>query len=329
MKQLLVLARPDDLHADAVVDIAGQRGLASLRFDPETLFSARENLSIYIDNQSFSVRLFSKSIEAEVGAVFCRNWSFPKPLEQDPLEIHLQRHETRAATFGMLVSLGDKYWMNPPWKEDRVDNKILQTREASAFGLKVPKTLVTNVPEEAKKFWDMLDGNVVIKQLSEISLIDNNELSEENYLAIPRAYGFYTKQVLRDDIHHFEEIRNAPCLLQELIPKRADIRVTVVGDEVFAHLIDSQPSQESRIDFRRVIDLRTEPFVFPHDIAVRLKAMLQSWGIFYAACDFALTPEGELIFFEANVTGNWLWLENKDSHPILDAVVAKLQAACE
>ena len=46
----------------------------------------------------------------------------------------------------------------------------------------------------------------------------------------------------------------------------------------------------------------------------------------FAACDFALTKDDRLVFFEANVTGNWLWLEGKDNHPILDEIVALLSS---
>jgi len=46
--------------------------------------------------------------------------------------------------------------------------------------------------------------------------------------------------------------------------------------------------------------------------------------IWINSCDFVLTPDDELIFLEANITGNWLWLENEDSHPILDEIVRLL-----
>jgi len=59
-------------------------------------------------------------------------------------------------------------------------------------------------------------------------------------------------------------------------------------------------------------------------IGASLLQMLQSRGIVFAACDMVLTPDDELIFLEANVTGNWLWLENGGDHPILDEVVQLL-----
>jgi hypothetical protein len=44
----------------------------------------------------------------------------------------------------------------------------------------------------------------------------------------------------------------------------------------------------------------------------------------FAACDFALSPCGEYIFLEANVCGNWLWLEREEESAIAESIACEL-----
>ena len=328
---LLVLARPDDLHADAVIDLTESAGIKCVRMDPETALVTSNSLTAYFDDASHSaqIQIGNELITAnDIGAIYCRNWNFPKAEEGAPIETHLQFHEARTAMLGFFSLLKHKYWLNPPWIEDFVDNKIFQASSARALGLRIPKTLVTNDPARARAFWRAMKGKIIIKQLSAVSLIDDSSSSGPSKDSTQDIFGFYTSEVTADSLEYFDEIRHAPCLLQEKIEKKVDVRVTVVGNKLFAHSIDSQKLSESRIDFRRSLNLISQPIVVPDLVSQNLKLMLQNWGIGFASCDFALTPEDEFVFFEANVTGNWLWLETADAHPILDSVVDELAQRC-
>ncbi len=331
-RSLLILAKDHDIHADAVHDRIERQGYPSYRLDPEAEWtpsersgpeeewapSGRLQWSLSQDDHSSSLTWHEQRIDLNgIGAVFCRNFQFAKAGDDAPLDKHLKFAEMRAGLSGLLRTLGGCFWMNRPWLEDFVDNKIIQGRDAKRFGLRVPKTLVTNDEDSARKFIKSCNGGAIIKQLSEIGLIDDNP-------GTPETYGFYTSRVTEDTLKHLNEVNHAPCLFQEDIPKKADIRVTVVGKKIFAHAIDSQSRPASKTDFRREPDLPYEKFNFPEETGAALLQMLQSWGIVFAACDMVLTPDDELIFLEANVAGNWLWLENGDDHPILDEVVRLL-----
>jgi glutathione synthase/RimK-type ligase-like ATP-grasp enzyme len=237
--------------------------------------------------------------------------------DRAPIEKHLQYSEMRAGLYGLFRTLSNCFWMNDPSLEESIDNKMVQSIDARYVGLKVPKTLVTNDESSARKFIENCDGGAIIKQLSAIGLVDEN--SEET-----ETFGFFTSSVTKEAMEYLDEVKHAPCLFQEDIPKKADIRATVVGDRIFAHAIDSQSREASKTDFRKEIDLPISNFEFPDETGSRLIKLLKKWGIIFAACDFVLTPDDELIFLEANVTGNWLWLENEDSHPILDEIVRLL-----
>lgn len=333
-KSLLILAMDHDIHADAIHHLVQQNGYTSYRLDPEAewppserpeaeeewLPSGRLRWSLSQNGHSSSLTWYDQRIDlAEIGAVFCRNFQFAKANDNASIETHLKFAEMGAGLYGLFRTLDHCFWMNPPWLEDLIDNKRIQGRDAVRFGLNIPKTLVTNDEASAKKFIESCPGGTIIKQVSEIGLIDDNPKGTE-------MYGFYTSLVTEKTIKHLHEVTNAPCLFQENIPKKADIRVTVVGDKIFSHAINSQSSLLSKIDFRKEIELPFENFDFPEKTATALLKMIQSWGMIFATCDFVLNPEDKLIFLEANVTGNWLWLEDIDNHPILDEIIRLLSS---
>ena len=332
-KSLLILAMDHDLHADAVHDLITQKGYSSFRLDPEADWafahrpkedrhwfpSAEMQWHLNLDSDgSSSLKWYDQTIDlTNIGAVFCRNFQFARANAEAPIETHLKFSEMRAGLYGVLRSLEDCFWMNCPWLEDSIDNKMVQGRDAKHFGLEVPRTLVTNHEQCARDFIESCTDGAIIKQLSEISLIDDEPER-------PETYGFYTELISENDLKHLGDVKYAPCLFQESVPKKADIRATVVGDRIFAHSIDSQSNPLSVTDFRRKIDLTSEPFDFPEKTGEALVNMLKFWGMEFATCDFALTKDDRLIFFEANVTGNWLWLEKKTDRPILNEVVKRL-----
>ena len=73
-----------------------------------------------------------------------------------------------------------------------------------------------------------------------------------------------------------------------MIMKSADSRITVVGKNLFNHLIDSQSHPTPQINFPKVKNLRLIRF---------------NWRISFVACNFILTPNNDF-FLEENVSGN-------------------------
>ena len=82
--------------------------------------------------------------------------------------------------------------------------------------------------------------------------------------------------------------------------------------------------QESRVDFRLKPDLPVYHFELPLTVARKLLKLIHSWNLEFAACDFVLTPEEELVFIEANVEGNWLWIEHELGLAISGTIAERL-----
>lgn len=326
---LLVLASRLDAHADAIVSHCHNRHVSIVRLDTEDFWPNVSTINWGITNTESTAILQSqgRQIDADsVRSVYCRDFVFAKCDTSAEIGTQLVYAEARAALYGFLRSLENRYWMNPPWYDEMADNKPYQMECARNIGLTVPKTLVTNDVKAFRSFYEECNRNVIIKQLSEICLIDDSELKNQQY-GIDNgetAYGFYTNRVLAEHLDKIDEIAVTPALFQEHIPKKADIRVTVVGDKVFSALIDSQNDQESRIDFRLKPDLPIHHFKLPGSVTRKLLNLIHSWNLEFAACDLVLTPKDELVFIEANVEGNWLWIEHELGLSISTAIAERL-----
>ncbi len=117
-------------------------------------------------------------------------------------------------------------------------------------------------------------------------------------------------------------LRSCPVIVQEQIPWRVELRVTVVGDQIFACEIHSQISNHARLDWRRYDTGATPHLVheLPGEIADRCVALTHRLGLRYGAVDLILTPDGRYVFLEINPNGQWLWIENLTGLPISQAV---------
>ena len=328
----LILAMNEDLHADAVLYYLEEAGETVVRIDPERLFlkygispdleylnTESQKAVAVITPDSAVIHLSNgRTVDAsQVEGVFCRSFYVPAAKDEDNTSDHLAMAEIKSVFRGFCSMLPPEVrWVNDPYTEDRVDNKIFQHYSAKRFGLLLPDTLVTNDSAEARDFFKQHKSGVIIKQLSDISLVEEKPIKTESGEDDVEVNGFYTSEVTENDIAGIDEYLtpgSTPVLLQEKLLKRSELRVTVVGDHVFTYRLFSQENENTRVDFRKDIDVRSEKAVLPEEEQNKLLAMLKSWGISFAACDFVETQDGRTVFLEANVEGNWLWLEEERS----------------
>src|SRR6185312_12158775 len=101
-----------------------------------------------------------------------------------------------------------------------------------------------------------------------------------------------------------------------------ELRITVVGRQVFAAEIHSQHSNHTRHDWRRY-DRYATPY-FRHELPGALQrrciALVERMGLCYGAIDMVLTPDGRYVFLEINPNGQYLWIEQATGLPISDAI---------
>jgi glutathione synthase/RimK-type ligase-like ATP-grasp enzyme len=210
----------------------------------------------------------------------------------------------------------DAFWVSEPHRLRHASLKLLQLRLARQLGLCVPDYIVTNSPERAHAFIAAHPDGVIVKALAAPTLFS------------PERFGMiYTHRLTAADLDHLDEVRHEPTFLQAFVPKRVDVRVTVIGDEVFPVAIDSMGTPEAVVDFRRadMMDLPHEPIALPGGLQAACLELVRRLGLQFGAIDLLLTPDDEYVFLEINPNGQWLWIEMMTELPMTRAMCDLLE----
>ena len=234
--------------------------------------------------------------------------------------------ETRNDLEGLYGYLADRYWISPIHRIRRAANKPMQLRLAQRLGFRVPRTIVTNDPETARAFFREHEGRIIYKTISGGAIYTRTSRWAQK--DIHRAV--YTTPLLDRSEDDFAAVEFCPCLFQELIVKKFELRVTVVGDRVFAAEIHSQVREETKDDWRRKADGHELPHRI-HDLpeieADRCRHLVRELGLQFGGIDMIYTPDGEYVFLEINPNGQYGWIERETGLPINRAIAEALAAA--
>ena len=193
--------------------------------------------------------------------------------------------------------------------------KIPQLTLAAKLGFNLPVTLITNDPSEFLDFYRRHRGQVITKAAS---------ARAESWLG-PMGTS-YARLVRPRDLVHFYDVQLCPLIVQVYVQKALEVRVTVVGSDVFAAEIHSQATRRTRVDWRRYDRTNTPHYVheLPPDIAQLCLDLVRAMGLVYGAIDLILTPEGHYVFIEINPNGEYKWIENLTRLPITNRIVRLL-----
>jgi glutathione synthase/RimK-type ligase-like ATP-grasp enzyme len=136
----------------------------------------------------------------------------------------------------------------------------------------------------------------------------------------------YARLVRPRDLVHFQDVQLCPLVVQAYVRKTLEVRVTVVGSDVFAAEIHSQATRRTLVDWRRYDRTNTPHAVhtLPPEIAERCLGLVRAMGLAYGAIDLVLTPEGHYVFLEINPNGQYMWIEHLTGLPITDRLVRLL-----
>ncbi|WP_235922235.1 hypothetical protein [Lentzea tibetensis] len=180
---------------------------------------------------------------------------------------------------------------------------------AAASGLDVPRTVITNVPEDSDSHHEYLGPSVIYKTLASASVTDGHLMSL-----------VYTTDVSRADMADCRVALTAHQF-QERVPKVRDVRATVVGSQIFATEIIADASSRGRLDWRAdYTSLRYECTHLPPAVETALLLLLRRLGLTFAAADFVVTADDRYYFVDLNPAGQWGWIEAATGLPIAAAI---------
>jgi glutathione synthase/RimK-type ligase-like ATP-grasp enzyme len=166
--------------------------------------------------------------------------------------------------------------------------------------LRIPDTLITNDLSAARQFYVEMKGRVIQKSAS--------------------AKSTGTKQPTPVSLLESFSTGCEPLQLQEFIDGQ-DIRVHVVGDQVFPTCISSKA-----IDYRLAEQdsVRVEAATLPLEVADECIRLTRRFGLLFSGIDLRLTPDGGYYCFEVNTSPGFAFYETRTGQRISNALAALL-----
>jgi glutathione synthase/RimK-type ligase-like ATP-grasp enzyme len=226
-------------------------------------------------------------------------------------------NEARRAWGGVLNSSPSITWVNHPLAISAASYKPEQLARAKRLGFAVPDSLITNNPERARGFYNSHGRCVIAKPIGHGEVLAT--MPQDDRI-------IYTNVVGPDEVPNFELVANCPTFFQQSITKEADVRVTVVGNSVFAVDLWSQDNTWSSVDCRRenMRDMRYQIRVLPTLLEESLISLVRSYDLLFGAIDLIRDRAGKYWFLELNPAGQWAWLEQLGYGEISQALISIL-----
>jgi glutathione synthase/RimK-type ligase-like ATP-grasp enzyme len=307
---IAVVSHAVDDHAAAVARALFALG-SSLQLIDLGAFPVKMGLSFTIDGQGVTTSLIEEGRTVDLGAIGVIWWRRPQPhtldAGLDPSVAAFTYSECHEAMAGALQSL-HTHWVNSPAADEVAHHKPLQLAVAQQVGLSVPRTLITNDPDEARIFiTEEGSGRTIYKTF----------LAQEEHWRETRVVG-------ADEIGSIDSVRHAPVIFQRFIEAEADLRITVFGEDIqVAEIIASENSY--RYDYRVDLEAVTiRPATLPSQIKRKLIELMRRLGLVYGAIDMRRTADGDYVFLEINPAGEFLFVELRSGLRLTEAMAALL-----
>jgi MvdD family ATP-grasp ribosomal peptide maturase len=315
MTVLIITHSQDTDSISMVMDAIAARGGKAFRFDTDR-FPTEVGLEAYYGKETERVILSSDERKLdlqEVSAVWYRRIRMGEGI---PNTINSQLRnasvlESRVTVHGAIASI-DAFHLDPLHIIRRAEHKQLQLKVARELGIDTPRTLTTNNPEAVIQFAQECESGTIAKMLSSFAIYEED-----------KEKVVFTNPVTSEDLIDLNGLRLCPMTFQELIPKALELRVTIVGQQIFTASVDSQQFENARHDWRRrglVLLNAWKPYQLPKDVERKLLKLMAYFGLNYGAIDILVTPDGRYVFLEVNSVGEFFWLEQSPGLPISQAI---------
>lgn len=319
MKVLIITKSDDNESINLVTNSIKAQGGSVFRFDTDR-FPTEINLIAQYRNNDSQLIVSDKNVQfdlSDLTGVWYRRLNvaaqIPTTLATDLRNASIL--ESRTTILGMIASL-KTFHLDPVWRVNQANNKQLQLQVAQQLGLAIPRTLITNSPTAVREFAKDCPDGIITKMLSSFAIY---EKGEEKVV--------FTNTVSAEDLAELDGLSFCPMTFQQRVPKRLELRVIIVGRQIFTASIDSQASQYAKDDWRRdgvaMVD-DWQSYQLPDQVEERLLKLMDYFGLNYGAIDIILTPEGEHVFLEVNPVGEFFWLEKSPGLAISQAIAELL-----
>lgn len=318
MKRILVITSKDDITVDFIIKELQERKTPYYRLNTEDI---PDKISVKFDINNNMFELMDKIKNININLLDFDSVYYRRPLlnefnyieESDNQEINYLKSEIAYILEGIYKVLRNKYWLNNVYRIREAENKIYQLQLAQEVGFEIPVSFISNQSEQIKEVKEACDNDCIIKPIKSGNMKDIN---------CPKAI-FTTK--LKIEQSDVERIESFPIFIQNNIHKQFDLRITVIGNEVYTAQIHSQNHKDSEVDWRSGLQiLEHRNHELPDKIRMMCIDLTQKMSLNYSAIDMILNEQGEYVFLEINPNGQWAWIEKRLGFPLSKKIVDML-----
>jgi MvdC family ATP-grasp ribosomal peptide maturase len=316
---VLLLTHSEDFYTlDLVAESLRKKGLPSIRINLDSFpVGLRISKLLHGDGRRISFRNSEADVDtSKVKAVWLRKYWSPRiSPDIDPDYQDGCYRESKEVLDIFLHALSDLPFIDRLETIRKSNNKFLQLEAAKAAGIRIPRTLITNDPQELQQFFDETGTEVVAKLLTQLSTSMNGN-----------SFFMYTSKITRNDLEDADLLSGCPMTFQEYIQKAYELRIIYVDGNFYTGKIDSSASKLGQVDWRRSTpaEVSWETYELPAELKKQLTTLMQRMGLTYGAIDMIRSSDGEYVFLEVNPTGEWGMLQRDLGHPISDAIADAL-----
>lgn len=310
---ILILSNKWDVTVDFVVKELRQRNHPFLRLNTEELAVEQATVSLPDFHIWVSKRSEVYDLTRDIRVIWNRRPG--KPFDDVP---RIERpslatqHFVNDQWYSWLESLQlipGVTWINHPQADSAMESKIRQLQLASRIGFPIPRTLISNDPNNVRVHLQKSGGKLVTKALYS-PLIEEPE----------QDYFIFSTEISEISADSDTQIRLCPSIFQESLSPKTDYRVTVVGDRVLPARVESSSGSPVALDWRTQKDgLTFRRCNLPAEIEELCRNFVLESGLVFGAIDL-VERDGRFVFLEINPNGEWGWLQKPYGIPIADTL---------
>ncbi|HEY2117080.1 MAG TPA: hypothetical protein VGJ51_18420 [Candidatus Angelobacter sp.] len=185
-----------------------------------------------------------------------------------------------------------------------INNKSVQLVLARACGMNVPSALMTNSPPAVREYFRDNPQRMICKAFSTHIW----EKEQGGPIVVTETFELSANKLPSDEV-----LTYAPAIYQELVVKKFDVRMVLLGAAVYSY---SLHNPKGALDWRGDATqglLKVEPINTPPEVEKSVLAFAEKSGIACGSFDFAIDDQNRWWFLEVNEGGQFLWLDAANS----------------
>jgi len=318
---ILLLSSQYDFTSDLVALELGRRGLSFFRLNTERLFldqPATVSLS-YGSQPTITLRWKNEVVTLDcVRSVWYRRPAIGDTDQGVRAEWAKLTRRERGRFLKSLYSALPGFWVSPPMAIERAEDKLLQAAVAQDAGFRVPRTVITSDPFDARAFIQAVGGSCVAKTLS------------GGYVGVATEGLFiYSQEITVDAVERSRSLPSCPLMLQERIPRKVDIRAVIIGSKVFPIALKLSPAYSRILDWRECAgsEMTYELLSASPSMVAKCTRLTSAFNLRFASADLIVTPQDELVFLDLNPNGQWAWFGENITKVLVDEMCKLLASA--